>query len=83
MLKRALDECKEGYKTIVNADVQVAITALTQGNPKFAEGSIVDAGNEASSCEDGFPKGQSPLTSLTQRMRKICDVTSAIVRLLL
>ncbi|KAL0857395.1 hypothetical protein Bca101_062549 [Brassica carinata] len=82
MLKRQLDECNRRYKTIVDADVHTAITAI-KGNPKFAESAIVDAGVEASVCEGGFPKGQSPLTGLTQKMNKICDVTRAIVRMLL
>ncbi|CAH2053495.1 unnamed protein product, partial [Thlaspi arvense] len=82
MLKRALDECNGRYKTIVDVDVNTAIVAI-KGNPKFAEGAIVDASVEASVCERGFPKGQSPVTGLTQRMDKICDVTRAIVRMLL
>ncbi|XP_010487590.1 PREDICTED: cell wall / vacuolar inhibitor of fructosidase 1-like [Camelina sativa] len=82
MLKRALDECNLRYKTIVDVDVHTAITAIN-GNPKFAEGAVVDAGVEASVCAGGFPKGQSPLTGLTQRMNKICDVTRAIIRMLL
>ncbi|KAJ4886784.1 hypothetical protein Rs2_26532 [Raphanus sativus] len=82
MLKRQLDECKLRYKTIVDADVHTAIIAI-KGNPKFAESAVVDAGVEASVCEGGFPKGQSPLTGLTQKMNKICDVTRAIVRMLL
>lgn len=82
MLKKPLDECNLRYKTIVDVDVHTAIIAI-KGNPKFAEGAIVDAGVEASVCEGGFPKGQSPITGLTQKMNKICDVTRAIVRMLL
>lgn len=82
MLKKPLDECSLRYKTIVDVDVHTAIIAV-KGNPKFAEGAIVDAGVEASICEGGFTKGQSTLTSLTQRMEKICDVTRAIIRILL
>ncbi|KAL0855405.1 hypothetical protein Bca101_060558 [Brassica carinata] len=82
MLKRVLDECNLRYKTIEEDDVPTAIIAI-KGNPKFAEGAIVDASVEASICEEGFPKGQSPLTDLTQKMVKICDVTIAIVRMLL
>ncbi|EOA29659.1 hypothetical protein CARUB_v10015473mg [Capsella rubella] len=82
MLKRALDECNLRYKTIVDVNVHTAIIAI-KGNPKFAEDAVVDSGVEASVCEGGFPKGQSPLTELTQRMDKICDVTRAIVRMLL
>ncbi|KAL1216900.1 Cell wall / vacuolar inhibitor of fructosidase 1 [Cardamine amara subsp. amara] len=82
MLIHALDECKLGYETIVNVDVHTAIIAI-KGNPKFSEGAVVDAGVETSGCEGGFSKGQSPLTGLTQRMEKICDVTRAIIRMLL
>ncbi|CAE5967584.1 unnamed protein product [Arabidopsis arenosa] len=82
MLKKPLDECSLRYKTIVDVDVHTAIIAV-KGNPKFAEGAVVDAGVEASICEGGFTKGQSTLTSLTQRMEKICDVTRAIIRMLL
>ncbi|CAG7882688.1 unnamed protein product, partial [Brassica rapa] len=80
--KRVLDECNLRYKTIVEADVHTAIIAI-KGNPKLAEDAIVDAGLEASVCEGGFPKDQSPLTDLTQKMVKICDVTRAIVRMFL
>ncbi|KAL1226376.1 Cell wall / vacuolar inhibitor of fructosidase 1 [Cardamine amara subsp. amara] len=82
MLKRALDECKLRYETIVNVDVHTAIIAI-KGNPKFGEDAIVDVGVEASICQGGFPKGQSLLTGLTQRMDKTCDVTRAIIRMLL
>nr|VDC93803.1 unnamed protein product [Brassica oleracea] len=85
MLNRELDECSLRYKKIVEADVHTATIAI-KGNPNykfFAEDAIVDAGVEASVCEGGFPKGQSPLTDLTQKMVKICDVTRAIVRMLL
>ncbi|KAL1212043.1 Cell wall / vacuolar inhibitor of fructosidase 1 [Cardamine amara subsp. amara] len=82
MLKKPLDECKGKYTTIVS-DVKVAITALTQRDIKIGEESVVDVGLEAFTCETRFLKGQSPLSSLTQRMRKICDVTSAIIRMLL
>ncbi|KAF3549465.1 hypothetical protein DY000_02004421 [Brassica cretica] len=80
MLKRVLDEYNLRYKTIVEANVHTAIIAI-KGNPKLAEDAIVDAGLEASACEGGFPKDQSPLTDLTQKMAKICDVTRAIVRM--
>lgn len=82
MLQRELDECNLRYKTIVEADVHTAIIAI-KGNPKFAESAVVDAGIEASICQGGFPEGQSPLTDSTQKMVKICDVTRAIVRMLL
>ncbi|KAL0676350.1 hypothetical protein Bca4012_004331 [Brassica carinata] len=82
MLKRVLDEYNLRYKTIVEANVHTAIIAI-KGNPKLAEDAIVDAGLEASVCEGGFPKDQSPLTDLTQKMAKICDVTRAIVRMFL
>ncbi|KAL9291696.1 unnamed protein product [Arabidopsis thaliana] len=53
MLKKPLDECSMRYKTIVDVDVHTAIIAI-KGNPKFAEGAVVDAGVEASICEGGF-----------------------------
>ncbi|CAN8272407.1 unnamed protein product [Cochlearia groenlandica] len=81
-LKRALDECNQLYKVIIDIDVKTAITAI-KANPKFGEGAIVDAGIDAEVCEGNFPKGQSPLTGLTQRMEKICDVTRAVIRNLL
>ncbi|VVA90754.1 unnamed protein product [Arabis nemorensis] len=81
-LKHALGECSRKYKTILQADVPEAIEALTKGVPKFAEDGVIDAGVEASACEEGF-KGKSPLTSLTKSMQKISSVTRAIVRMLL
>ncbi|CAA7015608.1 unnamed protein product [Microthlaspi erraticum] len=82
MLKRALNECTRRYKTIVDVDINTMIDAI-KGNPKFAEDAVVDAGVEASICEEAFPKGQSPFTRLTTRMNNICDVTRAVVRNLL
>lgn len=81
-MKRALDECNFRYKVIIENDLQEAYGGLP-GNPKFAENGVADAKIEASICERGFPKGESPLTSLNQRIEKICDVTRAIIRMLL
>ncbi|CAN8248282.1 unnamed protein product [Cochlearia groenlandica] len=74
-------ECTKRYK-VIDDDVSTVIEALP-GNPKFGEDAIVDALVEADYCEGSFPKGQSPLTSLTVRMMKICDVTRAVIRNLL
>ncbi|KAL1214146.1 Cell wall / vacuolar inhibitor of fructosidase 1 [Cardamine amara subsp. amara] len=81
-LKQALDECSRRYKTILNAGVPQAIEAFTKGNPKFGERGMVDAGVEASKCEEGF-KGKSPLTSLTKSMQATSNVGSVIVKMLL
>ncbi|CAH2035973.1 unnamed protein product [Thlaspi arvense] len=81
-LKYALDECSKRYKTILKADVPEAIEAISKGVPKFGEDGVIDAGVEASVCEERF-EGKSPLTSLTNSMQKISNVTKAIVRMLL
>ncbi|CAN8320938.1 unnamed protein product [Cochlearia groenlandica] len=81
-LKHALDECSKRYKTILKADVPEAIEAISKGVPKFGEDGVIDAGVEASVCEQGF-KGKSPLTSLTKSMQDMSSVTRAIVRMLL
>ncbi|VVA94682.1 unnamed protein product [Arabis nemorensis] len=80
--KHALDECNFAYKVIVKDGLPEADEALP-GNPKFAEDGVADCKTEASICEDGFSKGQSPLTSSNQRMEKISDIARAIVRMLL
>ncbi|XP_010461598.1 PREDICTED: cell wall / vacuolar inhibitor of fructosidase 1-like [Camelina sativa] len=81
-LKQALDQCSRRYKTILNADVPEAIEAISKGVPKFGEDGVMDAGVEASACEEGF-QGKSPLTSLTKSMQNISSVTRAVVRMLL
>ncbi|XP_010500306.1 PREDICTED: cell wall / vacuolar inhibitor of fructosidase 1-like [Camelina sativa] len=81
-LKQALDQCSRRYKTILNADVPEAIEAISKGVPKFGEDGVIDAGVEASVCEEGF-QGKSPLTSLTKSMQNISSVTRAVVRMLL
>lgn len=77
-----MDQCNLSYKAILEGDVPEAYAGLP-GNPKFAENGVADAKIEASICEDEFPEGQSPLTSLNQRMEKICDIARAIIRNLL
>lgn len=80
MLKQALDKCKLGYESIVNVYVHTAITHMREKS-RTSDVAVIDVRYEASGCEEGFFKGQSPLTGLTQRMEKICDVTRAIIYL--
>ncbi|CAN0855290.1 Cell wall / vacuolar inhibitor of fructosidase 1 [Linum grandiflorum] len=82
-LKDPLTACANMYRVIVDDDVSVAINAVRLGDPKFGEGAMNDAGNEADSCERGFEQGESPLTELNKAVRKVADVASAIIRVLL
>ncbi|CAN1195121.1 Cell wall / vacuolar inhibitor of fructosidase 1 [Linum perenne] len=80
-LKEPLKDCDDMYKVIIEADVSVAIKAVSLGDPKFGEEAMNDAGNESDSCERGFKS--SPLTNFNKVVRKVADVASAIIRLLL
>ncbi|CAN1281690.1 Cell wall / vacuolar inhibitor of fructosidase 1 [Linum perenne] len=80
-LKEPLKDCDDMYKVIIEDDVSVAIKALSLGDPKFGQEAMNDASNESDSCERGFK--WSPLTDFNKVVRKVADVASAIIRLLL
>ncbi|KAI4344759.1 hypothetical protein L6164_011950 [Bauhinia variegata] len=81
--KHALRECADNYKTVLEADIPMAIEALKKGNPKFAEDGANDAAIEAKSCEDDEFGGKSSLTPYNKIMHEVSVVTAAIVRNLL
>jgi pectinesterase inhibitor-like protein len=80
--KEALNSCAGRYKAILVADVPKSISALKQGDPKFAEDGANDAAVEATTCENGF-KGKSPLSDENIAMHDVAAITAAIVKLLL
>ncbi|XP_024964167.1 cell wall / vacuolar inhibitor of fructosidase 1-like, partial [Cynara cardunculus var. scolymus] len=63
-------------KEKVTADVPEAVTALTQGNPKFAEDGIADCAVESQACESTFGQyGQaSPMTNVNKDMEYLTNV---------
>ncbi|KAJ9536343.1 hypothetical protein OSB04_un000479 [Centaurea solstitialis] len=84
-LKVPLDYCADVYNTVVTTDVPLAVTALTQGNPKFGEDGVADAAVEGQACEDTF--GQyghaSPMTDVNKNMEDLANVARAMIRMLL
>ncbi|EYU45481.1 hypothetical protein MIMGU_mgv1a021463mg, partial [Erythranthe guttata] len=58
--KKALQQCRDAYKAVLEGDVPEAEQSL-RGNPKFAENGMADVAVEADSCEAAFG-GKSPLT---------------------
>ncbi|CAJ2627593.1 unnamed protein product [Trifolium pratense] len=59
--KEALNSCDDRYRAILVAGVPKYVSALKQGDPKFAEDGANDATIEATTCENDF-KGKSPLS---------------------
>ncbi|XAR49713.1 hypothetical protein NMG60_11032990 [Bertholletia excelsa] len=83
-LKGPLKMCAEYYGLgILQGDIPQAIEALTKGDPKFAETAMVDAGNEANYCEEGFGRSPSPLTAMNKEVNDLAAVATAISRMLL
>ncbi|KAI3735163.1 hypothetical protein L6452_14652 [Arctium lappa] len=84
-LKTVLDYCADVYNTSVTVDVPLAVTALSEGNPKFGEDGIVDVTVESQACESTFGQyGQrSPMTSVNQDMEDLANVARAMIRMLL
>ncbi|KAK7400867.1 hypothetical protein VNO78_12175 [Psophocarpus tetragonolobus] len=81
--KKALDNCAANYKIgILEADIPMAVKALTLGDPKFAENAASDSAVEAIDCEKGF-NGKSPLTRVNNGIRDVANVARAIIRNLL
>ncbi|KVH87560.1 cell wall / vacuolar inhibitor of fructosidase 1-like [Cynara cardunculus var. scolymus] len=84
-LKSPLEYCANVYNAIVTADVPEAVTALTQGNPKFAEDGVADCAVESQACESTFGQyGQaSPMTNMNKDMGDLANVARALIRMLL
>ncbi|KAL3505606.1 hypothetical protein ACH5RR_030988 [Cinchona calisaya] len=55
-----LTGCTVKYKFIIIKDVMVAIEALTIGDPRNGEASMLDAAYQVQLCEDGFEPSPSP-----------------------
>ncbi|KAG4932170.1 hypothetical protein AAZX31_17G035300 [Glycine max] len=81
--KEPLSSCADRYKAIVEADVAQAVASLQKGDPKFAEDGANDAAIEATTCENSFSAGKSPLTNHNNAMHDVAAITAAIVRQLL
>ncbi|KAL9228538.1 hypothetical protein vseg_004107 [Gypsophila vaccaria] len=83
MLK-ALKECTEVYQLVVSTNVGVAVNAVRQGDPKFGEQAMVDAGNEAEACRLAFPEGKvpGPLVGRTQALHGVSNVAASMIRIL-
>ncbi|KAI5650947.1 hypothetical protein M9H77_36952 [Catharanthus roseus] len=82
----ALFECSIQYNAILNADVPVAIEALTKGVPKFAESGMADAAVEAQGCENSFRVrggSNSPLTDINQAVFDLSGIAKSIIKMLL
>ncbi|GMP57152.1 hypothetical protein CsSME_00021355 [Camellia sinensis var. sinensis] len=81
-LRGPLKNCVDLYNGILGV-IPTAVEALTKGNPKFAESSMVDAANEAESCEKSFGQSKSPLSDMNKVVHDLSVVATAIIRMLL
>ncbi|KAL4345801.1 hypothetical protein HN51_063899 [Arachis hypogaea] len=57
-----LKACLGSYNNILNVDVEVAIDAFKDGNPRMAEVGADTASHGVSDCEESF-NGESPITN--------------------
>ncbi|XP_055811186.1 cell wall / vacuolar inhibitor of fructosidase 1-like [Solanum dulcamara] len=78
-----LKECAFSYKVILTISLPEAIEALTKGNPKFAEDSMVVCFGDSQDCEENFKSSISPLTGLNNAVHELSGVGRAIIRNLL
>ncbi|KAL9139924.1 hypothetical protein ABFS82_14G002700 [Erythranthe guttata] len=74
--KKALQQCRDAYKAVLEGDVPEAEQSL-RGNPKFAENGMADVAVEADSCEAAFG-GKSPLTVVNKAVRLLPGLSSEI-----
>ncbi|KAI8010820.1 Cell wall / vacuolar inhibitor of fructosidase 1 [Camellia lanceoleosa] len=81
-LRGPLRRCVDFYKGVLGV-IPTAVEALTKGDPKFAESSMVDAANEAESCEKSFGKSKSPLSDMNKVVHDLSVVATTIIRMLL
>lgn len=77
---KALSECAVSYRVVLDVDISEAIEALQKGDPKFAENRASEAANQATSCQEGFPAGKSPITQENNVVHDLSQVASAIIR---
>ncbi|KAL3654621.1 hypothetical protein CASFOL_001606 [Castilleja foliolosa] len=85
-MTRALENCRNAYNAVLEADVPEAVAALTKGVPKFAESGMVDVAWEAEICEGGFEEAaaaESPLSGVDKDLHELAEVAVGIIRNLL
>ncbi|KAK9667784.1 hypothetical protein RND81_13G010900 [Saponaria officinalis] len=82
-MTRALKECISCYTAVTDADVKTAIYSVQTGNPKFALDAMVDAGNEADSCQSEFQGDVPPFfVDRTRELKEISAIAAALVQTL-
>ncbi|KNA18310.1 hypothetical protein SOVF_072060 [Spinacia oleracea] len=79
---RALHECIWVYGVVLDTSIDLAVRAVKQGNPKFGEQAMVDAGNEAEACRRGFPEDKVParITVQTPKLHGVSNVAASLIR---
>ena len=81
---RALQECIRVYRVVVDTLIDVAERAIKEGDPKFGEEAMVDAGNEAQACKMAFPKRKVLrwITGRTWILHQLSNVTASLIKTL-
>ncbi|XP_010685378.2 cell wall / vacuolar inhibitor of fructosidase 1 [Beta vulgaris subsp. vulgaris] len=79
---RALQECKQLYRVVLDVSVGLAVRAVKQGDPKFGEQAMVDAGNEAEGCRMAFPEGKVPgrIVGRTRMLHGVSNVAASMIK---
>ena len=81
---RALQECIQFYRVVLDDNVVVATNAVKQGDPKFGEQAMLDSANEAEACRSGFPEGKVPaeLPGRTRLLHGVSNVAASLIKTL-
>ncbi|XP_062024842.1 cell wall / vacuolar inhibitor of fructosidase 1-like [Rosa rugosa] len=77
---KALRDCADNYKGVVEIDIPEAYQAIKAGRAMFALQSMNDAVIEANECERNFARSKShPLTKLNKDAADVASVAAAII----
>ncbi|CAO2840210.1 unnamed protein product [Amaranthus hypochondriacus] len=81
---KGLQQCIQLYRVVLDTSIDLANRAVQQGDPKFGEEAMVDAGNEAEACRIGFPEGKVPgqITGRTQMLHGVSNVAASMIKTL-
>lgn len=81
---RGLQECTRVFRVVLDVSIDLANRAVKQGNPKFGEQAMVDAGTEAEACRMAFPepKVPGPITGQTRILHGVSNVAASMIKIL-
>ncbi|XP_021716470.1 cell wall / vacuolar inhibitor of fructosidase 1-like [Chenopodium quinoa] len=79
---RALKQCIRLYRVVLDTSIDLAVRAVKQGNPKFGEQAMVDAGNEAEACRMAFPEDKvpGPIPGQTRMLHGVSNVAASMIK---